>query len=501
MKRALTVLMSATLIAGTCSFVRADDDKPYNAPSYNEFDRGLTIYKNDKLALDIWGRGQMLGVGQYVSEPVRGASNERVYEFLKQARVGFNGKYEDLFNYQIELALGGENQNSSQSSAGGYDLLDFVADVPVKALGENTIVKLGQFRVPYGREALGDEGYQDFDDRSIANLATNHGRDFGLAIMGTHEKFTGTIGTFPDGGRDIAQRYLPENFGIPEIVARVGYNDGVDADIYHVMGTDRKLTRDTKAVYLNGLFERDTRIGHSTSLQSHSVDTNLLDDKNYNPYFDRANNGSLTSNTTGICSANSCERGTLWNVGGDAVYRHPIDKAHAVEAEGQVDWGGYANRFGTLHIASARAQADYQAGSWEIGARYAVLSMDSNAGFLSLTNGNTIAGETVAHSIVSGNGGTNTTTQYTPGMGKPIHEITPSITYHFRGHTMKLIADLPIYLDCPQIIAANDGSYVFADQGGASPGWDQIATAATGTGNSVIRSTSVEARMMFQWQF
>ena len=495
MKRALTVLLAATLVAGASPFARAD------AP-YNQFDRGITLVKNDKLALDIWGRGQMLGVGQYVSEPVKGAAHERVYEFLKQARVGFNGKYEDLFNYQIEIGLGGENQNSSQSSAGGYDLMDFVADVPVKALGENTIVKLGQFRVPYGREALGDEGYQDFADRSIANLATNHGRDFGLAIMGTHDKLTGTIGTFPDGGRDIAQRYLPENMGIPEIVARVGYNDGVDADIYHVMGTDRKLTRDTKAFYLNGLFETDTRIGHSTALQSHSVDSNLLEDKNYNPYFDRANNGSLASNASGICSANSCERGKLWNVGGDAVYRHPIDNSHAVEVEGQADWGGYNNRFGTLHIASARGQVALQAGSWEIGARYAVLSMDSNAGNLTVTGTAGIpAGETVNNSRVSGNGGSNTTTQWTPGMGLPIHEITPSITYHFRGHTMKLIADLPIYLDCPLIIAANDGAYVFPDQGGGSPGWDQIGSAEGGLGNSMVRRTSVEARMMFQWQF
>jgi hypothetical protein len=366
--------------------------------------------------------------------------------------------------------------------------MDFVADVPVKPLGENTIVKLGQFRVPYGREALGDEGYQDFGDRSIANLATNHGRDFGLAIMGTHEKWTGTIGTFPDGGRDIAQRYLPEEMGIPELVARFGYNDGVDADIYHVMGTDRKLTRDTKAFFINGLFETDTRIGHSTALQSHANDSNLLEDKNYNPYFDRSNNNS------GLCSANTCERGSLFNVGGDAVYRHPIDATHAVEVEGQADWGGYSNRFGTLHIASGRVQTDYQAGKWEIGARYAVLSMDSKAGAFNATAPATV-GETVSNTSVGGGH------QYTWGMGKPIHEIDPSITYHFRGHTMKLVADMPIYLDAPLIIAAGDGSYVWADQGGASPGWDQINNASAGAGSSVVRRYTVVPRMEFQWQF
>ena len=494
MKRALTVLMTATLIAGTCSFARADEP-------YNQFDRGVTIYKSDKLALDIWGRGQMLGVGEIVPDPVHGASHERVYEFLKEARMGFNGKEDDLFNYQIEFAYGGENQNSSQSSAGGYELMDFVADVPVKPLGENTIVKLGQFRVPYGREVLQDEGYQDFGDRSISALATNHGRDFGLAIMGTHDKWTGTLATFPDGGRDIAQRYLPEQMGVPELVTRFGYNDGVDADIYHVMGTDRKLTRDTKAFFFNGLFETDTRIGHSTALQSHSTDGNLLEDKNFNPYFGRSNQSTLGSNTTGICSASTCERGRLWNVGADAVYRHPMGNNQAVEAEGQVDWGGYNNRYGTLHIAAARAQTDYQAGQWEIGARYAVLSMDSNAGFLALSPNGIPAGETMAHSQVSGNGGSNTTQQWTPGMGKPIHEITPSLTYHFRGHTMKLVADCPIYLDVPLIIAAGDGAYAFPDQGGASPAWDQIATADAGTGSSMIRSVVVEPRMMFQFQF
>ena len=153
-----------------------------------------------------------------------------------------------------------------------------------------------------------------------------------------------------------------------------------------------------------------------------------------------------------------------------------------------------------LHIASGRVQGDYQVGKWEIGARYAVLSMDSNSGFLALTPNGIPAGETVTNQHVSGAGATNTT-QFTPGMGKPIHEITPSITYHFRGHTMKLIADVPIYLDCPMIIAAGDGSYAFPDQGGGSTGWDQIADADAGTGSSVVRRVIVEPRMEFQFQF
>jgi hypothetical protein len=56
-------------------------------------------------------------------------------------------------------------------------------------------------------------------------------------------------------------------------------------------------------------------------------------------------------------------------------------------------------------------------------------------------------------------------------------------------------------LDAPLIIAAGDGSYVWADQGGASPGWDQVADAAGGTGDSIVRRSMVVPRMMFQWQF
>jgi hypothetical protein len=478
----MSVLLTAALVAGAARYSGAVEP-------YKPFDRGITVLNNDKLSIDIWGRGQMMGVGQVVPDPI--ADNVRIYEFLKQARMGFNGHYEDLFTYQVEFSYGGENQNSLQSMAGGYELLDFVADVPVKQLGENTIVKLGQFRVPYGREALGDEGYQDFADRSIANLATNHGRDFGLAIMGTKGNWTGTMGTFPDGGRDISQRYLPETFGLPEIVVRAGYNDGVDADIYHVMGTDRKLNRDTKAFFINGLFERDTRIGHSTSLLSHSVDGNLLANVNYNPYMNHADIPNLAGTTTGICSATSCERGTLFNVGGDAVYRHPMGNGKAVEFEAQADWGGYANRYGVLHIASGRAQGDYQAGQWEFGARYAILSMDSNAGFLSTAGGPAVGGRQIP-----GTTGAGTTYQYTPGMGKPIHEVTPSITYHFRSHTMKLVADLPIYIDEPVFIDHTDGAYSFGDPTGATQ--DSVITTA---GNSMVRRTVVEGRMLFQFQF
>ena len=185
----------------------------------------LELVKNDKLSVITYGRAQMIGVGEYVPDPYR--DHMRVYLFLKQARIGFKGLYEDV-KFDTQFAFGGENANGSNTDLG---LLDFVADVPVPKLGENTWFKIGQFRVPYSREGLTDTGYMDFAARSVANLGSFQSRDYGLALMGTKGVWTGTIGTFSSGGRDVPQRYLPERLGLPYLVTRFGYNDGFDEAI------------------------------------------------------------------------------------------------------------------------------------------------------------------------------------------------------------------------------------------------------------------------------
>jgi len=436
-------------------------------------DNGVPVVSNDKTELDIYGRGQMIGVAENVPDPK--ADHNRVYLFMKEARLGFKGRVDELFKYDLEFAYGGEDSNGSNTDLG---LLNFVADVPIKQLGENTVFKIGQFRVPYSREGLTDEGYMDFGDRSIANLAQYQGRDYGIALMDTRGSWTGTVGTFSSGGRDVPQRYLPERIGIPEVVARFGYNDGVDNDIYHVMGTDRNLTRTTKAFMLNGLYTLDTRIGHSTALNLRTTDKNLLLDPNFNQFINRGD-GNV------VCSALSCERGTYWAVGGDAVIRHPLGNGQAVEGEAEANWSGYQNRFGVVHIASARAQGDYQTGPWELGVRYGLLSMDSKAGYVSTSA--TASGATAGSPIKQ---------TVNAKLGVPIHEITPGITYHVRGHNMKVVADLPVYLNCPLWIDSTDGAYAMPDP--TSTGQDTVLATA---GNNTVRRTVTEARMMFQFQF
>jgi hypothetical protein len=418
---------------------------------------GLEVVKNDKLQLDMYGRGQMIGVAQFVPDPVR--DHARVYLFLKQARIGFKGRHEDI-KFDTQFAFGGENANGSNTDLG---LLDFVADVPVKPLGEEASVKIGQFRVPYSREGLTDRGYMNFAERSIANMASYQGRDYGLALQKQKGALIGTIGVFSAGGRDVPQRYIPERLGMPEVVARFGYNDGVDEDIYHVVGTDIASKRTTRAAYLNALYMQDSLIGHSTVLNVRTIDKNLLINGNYNQFISAGPNSA-----TGV--ATTLQRGNIWFLGGDAVIRHRLAEGKAVEGEAEVNWGGYQNRYGVLHIASGRLQGSYRADPYAISMRYAALMMDREVNYRSGAK------------------------YFSPAVGSTIHEITPSLTWHIKGHHMKLVADAPVYLNMPLFIEQGVGAYVFASQP------DQVTVLAT-NGNGTARRAVVEARMLFQFMF
>lgn len=417
----------------------------------------VEVLDNDRFALDINGRGQMIGVGQAVPDPYR--DNARIFLFLKQARLGVKARYEDV-KFEFQTAFGGENANGSNTDLG---LLDFVADVPLPPLGENAVLKVGQFRVPYSREGLTDRGFMNWGERSIMTLGFYQGRDYGLALMKTAGKLTGTIGLFSAGGRDVPQRYLPERLGVPEVVLRAGYNDGVDADIYHVVGTDIDLKDTAKAVYVNAIYMQDTLIGHSTVLNVRTIDKNLLIDGNYNPYI-----GAGPNNTAG--SATTFHRGHIWFVGGDAVIRHPLGPTRSIEGEVEANWGGYDNRYGALHIAAARAQANYRFQPWAAGLRYGILMMDKDARYR--------AGGAL----------------HSPAMGSATHEIAPSLVWHVKRHNLKIVADAPVYLNMPLFIERGVGAYVFNTQPG------QI-TLLSNAAHNTVRRTVYEARMMFQFAF
>jgi len=420
----------------------------FAAPSFAaELDPGL-------LKVSIYGRSQMVGVAETLPDPVR--NDSRLYLFMKQSRLGFKGLYDDV-GFDMQFAFGGESANGSNTD---LSLLDFVVDLP---LGGATSLKIGQFRVPYSREGLTDRGTMNFAERSIMNMASFQSRDYGLALQRNKGKFAGTLGVFSAGGRDVPQRYLPEVLGIPEVVARVGYNDGVDEDIYHIAGADVHLRRATKAFYLNALYMKDTLIGHSTVLNVRTIDKNLLIDPSYNQFISAGPGGANGTAAT-------LRAGELWFAGGDAVWRRPLGGGKSLGVEAEINYGSFRNEYGRLRIASGRVQGNYQWGPYDLGLRYAALKMDPVVKYRS-------AGKF-----------------FDSNMGPVIHEVTPSAAWRLKGNNLKIIADAPVFLEMPLFIETGVGAYVFAEQPG------QVSSLAT-AGNSTVRDTVVQARLLFQFLF
>jgi hypothetical protein len=429
----------------------------------------VEIMKKDGYELNLGGRMQMFGQGQIVADPYR--DHARLYLFQKNARLQVWGRTPE-YKYEFQAAYGAEDVNGSNT---GLNLLDLNFDIPLG--GESTLLKIGQFRVPYSRERVADEATLVFPERSIQNLGFRQGHDIGLAVHHYRGNLVGGIATFAAGGRDVPERYLGERLGWPMTVVRLGYNDGVDKDLFHLQGIDLDLKRTTKAAFINAFYMHDTLIGHSTVLNLRTTEKNLLINGNWNPYINNnrdAINGNLS---TGL------RRGDYWSVGGDVVYRTPLSDRTSLQTEAEVNYAGYQNRYGSLHMAGGRAEVSVVRLPMVFGMRYAVLLPDRAMS----------ANDNAAAAGLGRDAVTNQSAYTGPGAA-PIHEIAPSVTWFMKGHDMKIVFDTPLYVNAPVATENLVGSYVLLDQP------DQITAAKRNTG-VMNRRLVFDARMTFQVRF
>jgi phosphate-selective porin len=199
LKRGLLIL-AAIAVGGSAPSVAAD------------------IPVNDPGGLRVDGRTQMFGFAQHVDDASR--NDARLYLFLKQARLNFSGGTETT-SYHVELAYAGEDEVRAPSPGVSLNLLDFNFDIQLPGT-EATAVRLGQFKVPYGREGLTNSGTLQFAGRSIQHLGFRMGRDVGAAVSTQRGALSLVGGMFAGGGRDVPERYLPQTLGIPLVALRVG---------------------------------------------------------------------------------------------------------------------------------------------------------------------------------------------------------------------------------------------------------------------------------------
>ena len=422
----------------------------------------VDLVQSDNVTINMHAYLQTLGLVEDVPNSVPHKDDIRAYLFLKEARLRWDGSIYGA-SFDIMLAPGAEDLTPNTNSALG--LLDFSFEMPVMQTGFK--LKLGQFLVPYSRERLTDDPTMSFGDRSIENLGFAWNRDYGIALSRYDGKMAGTFAVMTGGGRDVPQRYLPEDFGFPMVVARFGYNDNIDKDIYHVSAQPACLGGSNaclpsaksggKAAFLNGLFMKDTGIGHSTVLNVRASDKNLLIDPNYNPYIAKAP-FSLAS---------------IYQVGGDAVYRVPVG-SFLFNGEGQVDYSHFKNDYGQLALKGGRLQGGLIKDKWEVNLRYAILYLDKNMAYA--LNG-------VNNPIVTRN--------------TPLQEVTPSISYQYRPG-IQFVLDAPLLFNMLVFRENTIGSYVMSEQP------DQVTIdhpgTTAGTGR-VTRNNVAEGRFMIQLGF
>lgn len=415
----------------------------------------VAIVKTDDVKLNLGGTGQVIGVGENVNDLAR--ADQRAYVFLKEARIRMNGGFK-AYTFNLEFALGGEDTVATPSPGVGLSLLDLAFNIPIP-LG-TSYIRAGQFKVPYGREGLTYDSQMTFNSKSIASLGSVVGYDVGLTLNLRNDIGTIIAGVFTGGGRDVPQTYIPEKMGVPLLVLRAGVGN-VDEDPYYLRQNDIGGDKLKAAFFLNAMYTKDTLIGHSSVLNVKLADKSLLLNGNWNPFIAKA----------------PLDQGAYWQVGADGALRQPLGEGMGLSAEAEVNWSGFANKYGALHTLGARAQGNFYYRGFEAGLRYAVLMPDKA---FSVTKA--AAGATPA-----------VTAKITP-TGEPIHEITPAVTYYILGQNLKVTLDFPILVGVPVVNEKNIGAYVLSEM-------PNQTTSAVGTDAKMSRQTVEEARLMLQGQF
>ena len=387
------------------------------------------VVATDQLQLGIGGRLQTMGFAELLqSSPDRSAG--RIFLFQKQSRLEVAARREAT-RFYAQLALGGEDVYTTNTN---LTLLDMYAAGPLGSLAN---WRVGQFRVPFGRELMANGGRLAFLDRSLASPYFTVGRDVGATLDGQFGPVKAIAGVFTGGGRDVPQRYLPQVLGIPLLVARLGVGDA-DEDAYDLGQHDQLATDRTRVgLAVGGMFTRDSLVGHSTILNvKNAFEKPLLLSGAWNPYVGKKD--PVT---------NEPPQGQFYQTGVDAVVKTPV-AGGVLSGEAELTYGNFTNAHGSLGALGGRVQAAMFKAPFEGALRYAVLLPDARFAVTNATAGSPTLGQT---------------TTILPD-GRPLQELTPAFSWLMNGDKLKLYFDAPILLDAPVVMEKGIGAYNLVNQ-------------------------------------
>jgi hypothetical protein len=407
--------------------------------------QAVQVHASENSGPTVGGRLQIWGVGQRVKDSER--SDNRLYLFVKQARLRVDGEKNSI-GYNLQLGFAGSESVVISKTGVSLNLLDISANIP---LGGNTYLKVGQFKVPYSREQLADSGYLLFSERSISRVAFDPRRDTGLALHTYQGNFAGTVGVFTGGGRDVPERYLPEKLGVPLLVGRFGYNT-LDKDIFTVMPNERQ---DGMSFFVNGLYTKDSLIGHSTVLNVELDNKGLMTNANWNPYI----------------AKKPLKVGILTQYGADFAYR-----SGEVSVGAEYNMGKFSNSYGQIKLSSLMVQSAYSLANCDLGVQYSNFIPDSNFTYNYVDSKNVAKSAAIFEKT------------------SPVHEVVPGLTYFFADRAARVVLDAPYLIGVPVTREPGIGTYVLTDHP------DQVSILAL-AGGTVERQNVWQARLMLQMSF
>jgi hypothetical protein len=276
------------------------------------------------VTLRFGGMIRPLWLVQRVDDPYR--HKTQLFHFLRNARLSLAADYKDIHLYS-ELTLTGREAEIPLSPATNPTwglnptLLDFYGDVRLP-FARQLYVRIGQFKVPFGREQLLKYRDMSFAERSPVWLFFGMGRDVGGALHGTVGEMLDFALAIQTGvGRDVPERYLPEVVEmLPLVVARVGLRGGFEGNAW-LFPASRPTQDVAWNVAANVLYSKDVLTGHSTVLNVRSKDKPLLLQANWNPYIARR----------------PLEIGEFLAAGGDLSFSVALDPVR-LSVEGEALW-------------------------------------------------------------------------------------------------------------------------------------------------------------------
>jgi hypothetical protein len=447
-------LLPLTLIAGISGIASAQDG------AVNETAETAVTKKDGPV---LGGTFQMLGAVEYLEVKDNSPTDRqdtRMYLFLKQARLNVSGSVDDI-DYYFQLQFGGEEVPNGSNSV--YSLLDAYIDAPLA--GDNLGIRVGQFKVPFSREMLTDPASLQFVDTSINTSVFNIQRDVGFAFHGQFSDLHWALGTFTGGGIDIPQRYLPQGLGMPQMVARVGY-DTLDRDIFKPGQSDVQRKGTGFAAYVSGSYEKNSSVGHGSVFATKKTDVSWFKNPAWNTNFSRMD-------TTSPVPVDSYNDQTLTQFEADIAYQTEVAGFKLfMSAEG--NYGKFSSPTGNLALKGGAAHFAAGYDIAEVALRYAMIIPDERAGYYHTAS-------TMFYPIFKDN--------------SPVHQINPALNFYV-NEALTIKMDLDVWINTPVVQEAASGAYNLMIQPQTSYAQKTAPDVST-----VGRENAVTARMVAQMVF